>query len=153
MKGRHEGRLLAVQFLFQRDFNVGDLDSALLLFWKIFPEISPASKIRRFAEELIRGVEARRDELDQRLRHYAEHWDVSRMSAVDRNVMRVALFEMLERGDVPPVVSINEGVELAKAFGGTSAGRFVNGILDRARRDLSRPARRPVTEWTKEEER
>ena len=151
MKIRHEGRLLAVQFLFQRDFNTGDLDPALALFWKAFPERAPQGEARRFAEELIRGVEANRTELDRRLRLYADHWDVSRMSAVDRNVMRVALYEMLKRGDIPPVVSIDEGVELAKSFGGAAAGRFVNGILDRARRDLPRPARSPIVGAGKEE--
>ncbi len=144
MSGRHEGRLLAVQFLFQRDFNSGNLERALRLFWMAFPDYSPKSRSRIFSEELIYGVERERDALDQRLRACAEHWDVARMNAVDRNIMRVALYEMLYRGDIPPVVSINEAVELAKSFGGSEAGRFVNGILDRVRRELPRPARLPV---------
>jgi N utilization substance protein B len=75
------------------------------------------------------------------LQRYAENWDLKRMGAVDRNVMRVALFEMLHRTDIPPVVSINEAVDLAKELSSDESGRFVNGILDRARRDISRPAR------------
>jgi len=64
--------------------------------------------------------------------------------AVDRNVLRLAIYEMLFRDDIPPVVSINEGIELAKTFGGAESGRFVNGILDRVRKDLNRPAREAV---------
>jgi transcription antitermination protein NusB len=64
---------------------------------------------------------------------------------VDRNVLRLAIYEMLYRDDIPPVVSINEAIELAKAYGGADSGRFVNGILDRIRKDLDRPAREPVS--------
>ncbi len=140
MTGRHEARLLAVQLLFQRDFNTGDLEEALQDFWDGH---AADDRVRRFAEDLVRGVEANRAALDDLLRRCAEHWDVGRMGAVDRNIMRVALYEMHHRADVPPVVSINEAVDLAKEFNGLESGRFVNGILDRARRELGRPARTP----------
>jgi len=138
MTARHQARLLAAQFLFQRDFNTGDLDEALSDFWA--GRAAPPA-VRAFAEDLIRGVEECRAELDERLRSYAEHWDLERMGAVDRNVMRLALYEMRRRDDIPPVVSINEAVELAKELSGLESGRFVNGILDRAARDLQRPPR------------
>ena len=138
MKARHQARLMAVQFLFQRDFNTGDLDEALADFWagRRTPE-----NVRAFAENLLRGVETHRPQLDERLRGYAEHWDLERMGAVDRNVMRLALYEMWHCDDIPPVVSINEAVDLAKEFSGLESGKFVNGILDRAARDVHRPAR------------
>lgn len=138
MSARHQARVLAVQFLFQRDFNPGDLAEALADFWE---GRTAAAAVRAFAEELIRGVETHRAELDERLRAYAEHWDLERMGAVDRNIMRVALYEMRRRADIPPVVSINEAVELAKEFSGLESGKFVNGILDRAARDVRRPPR------------
>ncbi len=138
MSGRHEGRTLAVQFLFQRDFNSGELDAQLGQFWEDHPA---TEKIRQFAGEIIHGVEANRAELDRVLQSCADHWDVRRMGAVDRNVMRVALYEMHHRADVPPVVSIDEAVELAKELSSDESGRFVNGILDRARKALARPAR------------
>ncbi|MCO5061316.1 MAG: transcription antitermination factor NusB [Kiritimatiellae bacterium] len=138
MSARRESRTLAVQFLFQRDFNAGELDEALLQFWS---DHRSSKKVREFAESLIRGVEAERALLDKQLQQCADHWDIHRMGGVDRNVMRVALFEMLHRSDIPPVVSINEAVELAKELSSDESGRFVNGILDRARRDLQRPAR------------
>lgn len=136
--GRHESRMWAVQFLFQRDFNQGDMADALSDFWS---ERNAGPALRQFAEELIKGVEAHKEELDQRIQKYAEHWNVARMVAVDRNVMRVAIFEMLYRSDIPPVVSINEAVELAKELSGDDSGKFVNGILDRASRDIDRPGR------------
>lgn len=138
MSGRHDARTFAVQFLFQRDFNQGDLEPALVDFWAERP---CDDKVRQFAAELIHGVEAQRADLDARLQRYAENWDVRRMGAVDRNIMRMALFEMLHRKDIPPVVSINEAVDLAKELSSEESGRFVNGILDRARRDLDRPSR------------
>lgn len=138
MSGRHEARTCAVQFLFQRDFNADQLDTALEEFWV---ERKAGPKVRKFCEELIRGVESCRADIDIRLQKYADNWDLKRMGAVDRNVMRVALFEMLHRTDIPPVVSINEAVDLAKELSSDESGRFVNGILDRARRDISRPAR------------
>jgi len=136
--GRHESRMWAVQFLFQRDFNQNDLAEALDDFW-LERKAGPA--LRTFAEELIRGVEAHKADLDQRIQQLAQHWNVTRMGAVDRNVMRVALFEMLHREDIPPVVSINEAVELAKELSGDESGKFVNGILDRAAKEVSRPTR------------
>ena len=83
--------------------------------------------------------------IDERIRRYCENYEFRRISPVDRNVLRLAIYEMLYRDDIPPVVSINEAIELAKTFGGSESGRFVNGILDRVRKDLDRPARVPVT--------
>lgn len=141
MSKRHEARLLAVQFLFQRDFNNDSLEQALSDFWA---DRKCSAKAREFAEHLIRGVDKKRDELDRRIREYAKNWDLHRMGAVDRNAMRVALYEMLYCPDIPPVVSINEAVEIAKELSSRDSGKFVNGILDRALRDLNRPQRTPA---------
>ncbi len=138
MGGRHESRIWAVQFLFQRDFNRGETAAALKDFWH-GKKANP--KAREFTEELIRGVEEHIQEIDARIKQYAEHWDMKRMGGVDRNVMRVALYEMMCRPDIPPVVSINEAVEIAKDLSSLESGKFVNGILDRACKDLDRPAR------------
>jgi len=138
MSSRHEARLLAVQFLFQRDFNDGALPEALSDFWT-FHKVRP--KLQSFAETLIHGVEERKAEIDEKIREYAINWDVARMAATDRNILRLAVYEMLFCPDIPPVVSINEAVDLAKEFGGRESGRFVNGILDRASKSVSRPAR------------
>ncbi|MDZ4198358.1 MAG: transcription antitermination factor NusB [Kiritimatiellia bacterium] len=137
-RARHEARILAVQFLFQRDFNRDEFAPARERFWE---GRKSGPDTRRFADELIDGVEDQRTGLDEKLAALAEHWDLRRMGAVDRAILRMGLFELLHRPDIPPVVTINEGVELAKEFSGAESGRFINGILDRAARGLDRPAR------------
>ncbi len=79
--------------------------------------------------------------VDEKISKYTEHWELSRIAAVDRNILRLAIFEMLCREDIPPVVSINEAVEIAKKFSTRESGAFVNGILDKIKFDLPRPAR------------
>ncbi len=107
-------------------------------FWDFCPA---KPRVREFAQPLIDGMVAHLSEIDDRIRKYCENYDFRRISAVDRNVLRLAIFEMLFREDIPPVVSINEAIELAKTFGGPDSGRFVNGILDRVKDDLTRPLR------------
>ena len=138
VNGRRQTREWIIQFLFQLDFNPEPIDSALKDFWN---EKDPIEREKTYAVEIIKGVVQRKDELDDRLSQYAKRWDSERMGAVDRTVMRVALFEMLYREDVPPVVSINEAVHFAKDFSSFQSGRFVNGVLDRIRKDIDRPAR------------
>ena len=159
---RHDAREWALQFLFQSEFNRDDsLDEGLRLFWEHQSEDSGDSpsppdrpqappretvmnaKARMFAEELIRGVIAHHPDIDPLIARHAENWGIDRMGTVDRNAMRIAVFEMLYRDDIPPVVSINEAVDLAKAYSSVESGKFVNGILDRIRQDLDRPARNP----------
>jgi len=107
-------------------------------FWDFCPA---KPRVREFAQPLIDGMVAHLPEIDDRIRKYCENYEFRRISAVDRNVLRLAIFEMLFREDIPPVVSINEAIELAKTFGGPDSGRFVNGILDRVKDDLTRPLR------------
>lgn len=133
---RRQAREWALQFLFQRDVNRGPLDPALELFWA---DKTGPQRARAYAETLIRGVEHHRRELDQLISRYAEHWDVKRMGGVDRNVMRIGLYEMTGDQPVPPLVAIDEAVEIAKQYSSNESGRFVNGILDRARQDVCPP--------------
>lgn len=163
MGQRREARERAVQFLFQYDLNPSqDVEHALQMFWEsqrsaaIAQEHGPATwgqqvalpppseeeaAIRVFADPLIRGVLEHRESLDEQIRKFAQNWDLHRMAAVDRNVLRLAIYEMLHRSDIPPVVSINEAVDIAKKFSTEDSGKFVNGILDKIRADLLRPAR------------
>jgi len=138
MTTRRRIREWTIQILFQLDMNPGELDAAFSAFWE---GKSADRKARRFAEDLVRGVREHAAELDETISRYAEHWEVGRMGVVERNVIRLGLYEMLYREDIPPVVSINEAVDLANYFSSTESGHFVNGILDRACKDLDRPAR------------
>ena len=120
----------------------GDSPEKMEHFWEFLPT---KPRVREFAQPLIDGMNAHLAEIDERIRRYAENYEFRRIAAVDRNVLRLAIYEMLFRDDIPPVVSINEAIELAKKFGGAESGRFVNGILDRVRKELTRPAREAVT--------
>jgi N utilization substance protein B len=138
MGKRRKAREAAVQYHFWRDLQNGETPERLDDFWEFCP-VKP--NVRDFAEPLIEGMAANLPEIDDRIRKYCENYEFNRISAVDRNVLRLAIYEMLHRDDIPPVVSINEAIELAKTFGGPDSGRFVNGILDRVKDDLKRPLR------------
>src|SRR5262245_7868329 len=141
MGKRRRAREAAVQYHFWRDLQHGEGPDKIDDFWEFCPA---QPRVREFAQPLIEGMVAHLPEIDERIRRYCENYEFRRISAVDRNVLRLAIYEMLYRDDIPPVVSINEAIELAKAYGGADSGRFVNGILDRIRKDLDRPAREPV---------
>lgn len=138
MGKRREGREAAVQFLFQGDLNPESAGDPRDAFWELRPATTAT---RAFCDDLVRGVLEHREAIDGQIRKYAANYELNRIAAVDRNVLRVAIYEMLFCDDIPPVVSINEAIEIAKRFGGEESGRFVNGILDRVRLDLTRPAR------------
>lgn len=159
---RREARERAVQFLFQHDLNPPEnLDAALEQFWnaqrvaahsdeskatwgariELPPPTAEEAALRIFAEPLIRGTIQFRDECDEQIKKHAKNWDLHRIAAVDRNIMRLAIYEMLHRDDIPPVVSINEAVDIAKKFSTHDSGKFVNGILDKVKSELMRPAR------------
>ena len=136
---RRIARELAVQFLYQYDLSGGSLEEALPLFWETQSEVSEDG--RKFTEELVQGVVEHRVAIDERIAKYTDNWDLPRIAAVDRNILRLAMYEMLFRDDIPPVVSINEAVDIAKKFSTRESGAFVNGILDRLKTDLTRPSR------------
>ena len=140
LQGRRQTREWIIQFLFQQDFNPEPIPQALSYFWE---DKSPVERERLFAEQMIRGVIEHQQALDETLSNYAKNWSSDRLAAVDRTVMRLALYEMLYCDETPPVVAINEAVHFAKDLGSLQSGRFVNGVLDRIRKELDRPARTP----------
>jgi transcription antitermination protein NusB len=138
MGKRRRAREAAIQYHFWRDLHHGEGPERIDDFWEFCPA---TPSVREFAQPLIEGMVSHLAEIDERIRKYCENYNLNRISAVDRNVLRLAIYEMLYRDDIPPVVSINEAIELAKTFGGADSGRFVNGILDRVKDDLNRPLR------------
>jgi transcription antitermination factor NusB len=131
---RRKAREIALAFLYQWDVRgdevLPELDE-LLVKDRREPDVADYVKI------LVRGTIEKRAEIDKRISDAAEHWRIERMAVVDRNVMRMATFEMAFRGeDVPAKVAINEAIELAKRFSTEQSGAFVNGVLDRVRRGL-----------------
>jgi len=133
MGKRREGREITVQFLYQIDLQPQDLPIQLVNFWKSRSTDGPMTPpgIRAFAEELITGVVHNRAEIDAKISSLSKNYQLNRIAAVDRNVLRLGIYEILLRREVPPVIVINECLEIAKKFGTEDSSRFVNGILDR----------------------
>lgn len=128
---RRDAREAAVQYLYQREIHGEDTDSGLEEFYRL-RGLSPSA--RRFCDGLLSGWMAHREEVDETIRRHAKNYDFPRLSAVDRNVLRVATYELLHSPDVPGVVVINEAIEIAKKFSTDESGKFVNGILDNIRK-------------------
>jgi len=130
---RHVGRQRAVQALFSlENASPAELDQGLEHFWASVEEETPRGAVD-FAERLVRGVIAHRDELDEAVQEQSENWRMERMARVDRNVLRLGAWELLHT-DTPARVVINEAVEVARTFGGENSPAFVNGILDKLAR-------------------
>ena len=102
---------------------------------------APPKKTRSFFLHLVNGVLEVKDELDALIERFSKNWDIKRMSCVDRNVMRIAVFELLYCDDIPPKVSLNEAVDVGKKFGTEDSGAFINGIMDSIRIELEREGR------------
>jgi len=133
MGKRRKAREVALQFLYQLDQH-GAEDPAPHgdEFWARHPVDRDT---QTFADALVRGSKQQQARIDQLLAQYAEHWDLDRMAVVDRNILRMAVYELLWAPDVPPKAVINEAIEIAKKFGTTESSRFINGVLDRILRE------------------
>jgi N utilization substance protein B len=132
---RREGREAAVQYLYLRDLN-GECD--LLSFYKL-RGLSPSA--RRFCDGLVIGTQKNQALIDEVISKNTQNFELNRIAAVDRNILRIAVYEMFHCPETPPVVSINEAIEIAKKLSTEESGRFVNGVLDQIKAQLNRPAR------------
>jgi N utilization substance protein B len=134
---RHSGREAALQMLFQMEASGVTADQAIELYWRSFAaDADPEG--RAYADEAVRGVANTRDELDEQITKASTHWRIERMSRVDRNVLRLGTWELTHRMDVPRAVSLDEAVELAKAYGTDESSAFVNGVLNKVAETLGR---------------
>lgn len=165
MRLRRVAREKALQFLFQHEVNPMDnLSSELDAFWAeqfrvmreergekplepdepLPPPTAEEAETRMFADSLIQGTISKLTEIDAELGRVMINWSLHRLAAVDRNVLRMAVYEFRYRDDIPPVVTINEAIDIARKFSTSDSGKFVNGILDRIKGELPRPARDAV---------
>jgi transcription antitermination factor NusB len=127
MGKRRRARELAIQVLFHMEYNPGDPGES---FERVCESFGASREIRAYSREVVVGVWENRATLDRMIRRSSKNWRVERMSRVDRNILRIAIYEVLYRKDVPPKVSIDEAVELGKQYGTEESGAFINGILD-----------------------
>lgn len=138
---RRESRVAALQYLYAWSIN----DPAILADdLRVFFEenCEQPRDYYAFAEELIQGVILNQAEVDARIRALAHNWEFDRIAKIDLAILRLAIFEMVYRKDIPPVVSINEAIDLSKQFSNPDSKRFINGILDRLKDQLGRDARK-----------
>ncbi len=128
MKKRTRARELALQFLYQVDLMGSDVLEDLGAFLR---QEEKDSQTCRFARRIVEGAHEHRDRLDQEIQGVAQNWQISRMAVIDRNVLRLATYELLHCKDIPPKVAINEAIELGKRYSTQNSGAFINGILDK----------------------
>ncbi|MCU0673116.1 MAG: transcription antitermination factor NusB [Myxococcota bacterium] len=145
MGSRRKGREAALQMLYQMDVGGSGAEDAIRAYWAHLGEneggdgadASDAGMVE-FANMLVRGFATHRARIDETIRSVSHHWRLERMTRVDRNILRLATFELLELTDVPRRVTLNEAIELAKRFGSEGSAGFVNGVLDRIAGDLGK---------------
>ena len=127
--------------LYELDFRPSDLAAVLREFWR--DRVVPP-EVRAFADALVCGTAEKIAELDATIEANAAHWSLARIAPVERNILRLAAYELLFRDDIPERVAINEAIELAKLYGSEESGAFVNGILDQIRLHLHPPSQTPA---------
>jgi len=132
MGDRRQARELALQALFAFDMDKvdSDQDEALIVFCANNEE-DLTQEVKPFFLDLVKGVKKNRSQIDGLLNQYSKNWKISRMPVVDRNIMRLAIFEFLKCPDIPTTVTINEAVDIGKKYGTKDSGSFINGVLDR----------------------
>ncbi len=138
MGARRRARECALQMLFSYDVTRPSVEELLETFWGELAEAS--EEVRGFANELAIGTILNLEEIDERIRIRTEHWRIPRMAVVDRNLLRMAVFEFLHQPNTPRTVAINEALEIARRFSTGESTQFINGILDAIKRDLDTQA-------------
>jgi transcription antitermination protein NusB len=144
MGSRTKARECALQALYQLDTSGGSASDVLAGLWAHFEPVDDDTKA--FAEQLVRGAQREQATIDELIQRTSTHWKLERMARVDRNILRLAVFEILKRGDVPLKVTLNEAIELSKKYGSEESSAFVNGILDRIANSSGLPGQVPKQE-------
>ncbi len=139
MRKRTKAREYALQILYAIDITKEDPVTCIERFWDSTDE--PSGDVKEFTGEIVTGVSDKRDDIDKLISKHATNWQLDRMAVIDRNVLRLATYELLFREDIPPKVSINEAIDIAKKFGGNDSGKFVNGVLDKINKTESRKSK------------
>ncbi len=136
MRNRTKAREYALQMLYQVDVSQGQWQQIIEEF---LVQATVPEDVKAFAKRLVEGTLTRLEEIDRLVSSHADNWQLNRMAVVDRNILRMGTYELLYVEDVPPKVSLNESVDLAKRFGDEESGKFVNGILDTIHKTHGRP--------------
>lgn len=133
MGRRRKARESALQILFQLEFDATHVKKKIDQYWKAK---KPSKEIKDYSTWLIKGIATHKKEIDNIIQTTSDHWRISRMALVDRNILRIAVFEILYEKDIAPAIIINEAIEIAKRFSSEEAAAFVNGILDAVKKKI-----------------
>jgi len=136
MSNRHLARTLAMQTLFMWDFNGQQKNNLLDIINKVFKCFAPDFNDEGFVKKLIKGVTKNLSKIDKYIIKYATEWPLEQITTVDRNILRIGVYELIFDEGIPAKVAINEAIEIAKIFGGASSGKFVNGVLGAIYKDV-----------------
>lgn len=136
MSNRHLARTIAMQSLFLWDFEGGDNSKLGGISQGVFENFAPQFDDKGFVSSLIEGVMENREEIDKYITKYATEWPLDQITIVDRNILRIGVYELMFNPDIPAKVAINEAIEIAKTFGNESSGKFVNGVLGAIYKDV-----------------
>ncbi len=139
MASRHLSRSIAMQSLYEWDFNGKKADSLDRIVERNIQEYGPGMEDSGFIKQIIKGVTEHMPKIDKIIEKSAPEWPIEQITIVDRNVLRIGLYELLyaNKEEVPPKVAINEAIELAKSFGGESSGKFINGVLGTVYKEIN----------------
>lgn len=136
MSNRHLARTIAMQSLFLWDFQGKDIDNFKKITKKVFLNFAPHFDDKGFVDSLISGVIENLTEIDAFITRYATEWPLDQITIVDRNILRIGVYELIYNKDIPSKVAINEAIEIAKTFGSEASGKFVNGVLGAIYKDI-----------------
>ena len=139
MRKRTKARECALKILYAVDITKDDPKKCIDIFWQNHEESE--TQVRDFANQLVSGVSKNIDLIDRVITRYATNWQLKRMAVTDRNILRFATYELLFMEEIPPKVSINEAIDIAKRYGDKDSGKFVNGILDKINKTESKKAK------------
>src|SRR3989339_2085089 len=154
MANRHLSRSIVLQTLFEWDFGSKDSQEVPKIFKRNVHEFAPGHGDFSFMENLLNGVLEKQKDIDLIIEKAAPDWPIEKISIIDRNILRIGLFELLfgDRKEVPPKVAINETIELAKTFGGENSGKFVNGVLGAVYKEIGEPGKEQISKKKRKEE-
>jgi len=136
MSNRHLARSIAMQALFEWDFREQPADTLPVIIDRDLKEFGPGLDETQFAKKIIEDVRKNIKDIDKLISQYAPQWPIGQITIIDRNILRIGIYELKFNNEVPPKVAINEAIELAKNFGGPASGKFINGVLGAIYKDM-----------------
>ena len=134
MGKRRRSREIILKLLYQKELNEQNPEDMLEQFWY---EREENEEVKIFVTSIFCGVNESKDELDTWIMKYSKNWDLNRLSIIDKCILRLSVYELLHRKDIPPKVSINEAIDISKKYSNADAGKFINGILDKVSKECS----------------